>query len=334
MKHLAHGITLCLAALVLLFPACKAVDKASNQGETSQGKPYELIVVCPQPQWDGALGDTLRVVLAAPDPYLDRVEPRFDLLHVTEKGFTKFVYRHRNILKIVADPEVAEPQAGVQYDRTAAPQIEVTLQAPDYQAVTDYVSEHRAELLQLFESAERNRAVAYAATFRDNKISGVIHDIFGVEMDVPSGYLLAKQTDDFVWCRLEYPQASQGFMIYSYPYEGTQSLSPEALKEARKRFVKNVPGPSDGSYMTTSPVYEPEYRMFRSEGRLWAELRGFWDLENDFMGGPFVSWSTVDENTGRVVTLEGFIYSPNKSKRNYMRGVEHLFYSFRVPDKQ
>ncbi len=47
--------------------------------------------------------------------------------------------------------------------------------------------------------------------------------------------------------------------------------------------------------------------------RTWAELRGFWDVENDFMGGPFVSYSTLDEATGRVLTIDGYVYSPKLS---------------------
>lgn len=62
--------------------------------------------------------------------------------------------------------------------------------------------------------------------------------------------------------------------------------------------------------MTTSEAFEPDYRMFRLEGRLWCELRGFWDVHGDFMGGPFVSYTTVDTATGRVLTIDCYVYSP------------------------
>ena len=100
-------------------------------------------------------------------------------------------------------------------------------------------------------------------------------------MKIPKGYILAQQSDDFLWFRYEFPAASQGFMLYSYPYEGKQSLSEEALLAARNRFAARIPGPSDGSYMTTSKVFTPRYRFFRLEGRAWVEMRGFWDVEGD-----------------------------------------------------
>ena len=49
--------------------------------------------------------------------------------------------------------------------------------------------------------------------------------------------------------------------------------------------------------MITSDAFAPDYRLFRMEGRLWCELRGFWDVHGDFMGGPFVSYTTVDTAT-------------------------------------
>lgn len=156
-------------------------------------------------------------------------------------------------------------------------------------------------------------------------------------MKVPKGYVLAKQEEDFLWARYEYPTASQGFFVYSYPYEGPESLTPEALVAARNRFAARIPGPSDGSYMTTSDAFAPGYRMFRLEGRLWCELRGFWDVKGDFMGGPFVSYTTVDTENNRVFTLDCYVYAPDLNKprkRNYVRGVEHLLYTVTFPDQK
>ena len=331
MKHFRILAVFCLAAL--LVGGCKAFRSASdNSRYTSQGKPYELIVVCSQPEWEGKLGDTLRSILAAPIPYLDRTEPLFDLLHVTQRGFNKLVVNHRNILKVVVDKNIAAPSVAVQYDATAQPQIVMTLQGPDQSSLIAYLSDNRDNLVHVLEKAERDRAIDFAEEFSDAKIDQAIEKTFGIEMSVPKGYVLAKQEPDFMWLRYEYPSASQGFMLYSYPYEGARSLSAESLEAARLKFAARIPGPSDGSYMTTSRVYPPLYRMIRIEGRLWAELRGFWDVENDYMGGPFVSYSTVDEATNRVLTLDCYIYSPKLAKRNFMRGVEHLIYLIHFPE--
>ena len=49
------------------------------------------------------------------------------------------------------------------------------------------------------------------------------------------------------------------------------------------------------------------------------------------MGGPFVSYSTVDQATGRILTLDCYVYSPKLHKRNFVRGVEHLLYGIEFP---
>lgn len=326
-----------IAAAMLIVAAaggCKAVNTLTDTKKSSQGKPYELIVVCPQQEWTGAVGDSLRAVLAAPVPYLNQTEPLFDVLRVQERGLTGLVAEHRNILKIEVDPAIQKAAAGVEYDVTARPQIILTMQAPSDSALIRYLSENRAQIVQVLEKAERDRAIAANSEFYNPGIDAAVRKTFGVGMKVPKGYMLAKQEADFIWARYEYPTASQGFFVYSYPYEGPEALTPEALIAARNRFAARIPGPSDGSYMTTSDAFPPAFRMFRLEGRLWCELRGFWDVEGDFMGGPFVSYTTVDTATNRVFTLDGYVYSPKLHKRNFVRGVEHLLYTVSFPEEE
>lgn len=322
-----------LLAAALTLGGCKAFRTLSGSTlKTAQGRPYELIVVANQPLWTGAVGDSLRALLTRPIPYLPQTEPLFDVLRVTPDGFTNMVVDHRNILKVLVDPALEEAAAGVAYDVTAKPQIVLTLQAPSEEAMTAYLDANGEKLLQILEQAERDRAVAYAQQFGAPGVERAVRERFGVGMHVPTGYQLAADQKDFVWARYEYPTASQGFLVYSYPAD-EKALSYESLLAARKRFAARIPGPSDGSYMTTSSVFPPEMRMFRLEGRLWVELRGFWDVENDFMGGPFVSYSTIDTATGYVFTYDAYVYAPKlpPHKRNLMRGLEHLFYTISFP---
>ena len=326
-----------LFSLVMLFAvsmtACKAFHTLSDNRKAAQGRPYELVVVASQPVWVGELGDSLRALLAAPIPYLPQQEPEFDVLRTTPDGFKNIVAEHRNILKVLVDEKVPEAAVGVEYDVTAAPQIVLTLQGPSEKAVIDYLAEHGDKLIYAVKMAERDRAIANAKKFGMPGIEQAIKKHFGVEMNVPKGYILAAQSDDFVWARYEYPEASQGFVVYSYPYTSEQELTVKALVEARNRFVKRIPGPSEGSYMITSPVFEPDVRTFRLEGRLWVEMRGCWDVEGDFMGGPFVSYTTIDTTTGCVFTIDCYVYAPKlpPHKRNLMHGLEHLLYTIQFP---
>lgn len=333
MKHMRILATLLLT--VLTFSACDAFRTLdSSTLKSAQGRPYELIVVASQPIWEGELGDSLRAVLAAPIDYLPQREPEFDLLRVTPDGFTKLVVDHRNILKVLVDPTIQEAAVGVEYNVTSDPQIVLTFQGPTQQSLIDYLAANGSKLVQVIEQAERNRAIENATRYGAPVVEKAIQERFGVTMHVPKGYMLAANEPDFIWARFEYPNASQGFMIYSYPSQGTASLSEEALAAARMRYARRIPGPSEGSYMTNSPVFSPIARTFRLDGRLWVELRGFWDVEHDFMGGPFVSYSTIDTTTGYVFTFDCYVYAPKlpPHKRNLMHGLEHLFYTISFPD--
>ena len=240
MKKLSYLLTLLL--LVTLMTGCKAFHTLMDSKlKTAQGAPYELIVVCNQQLWESELGDTLRSVLLAPIPYLNEREPLFNVMQFPESGFKGTVVDYRNILKVLVDPSLAAASAGVQYDVTASPQVVVTLQGPTREALTQYVAEHRAELVQTFEGAERDRSIAFANKFNQTESGKLVREKFGVEMKIPKGYILAQQSDDFLWFRYEFPAASQGFMLYSYPYEGKQSLSEEALLAAAFRGRATAP---------------------------------------------------------------------------------------------
>lgn len=324
-----------LPLIATLLSGCDAFHKLSDaKRNSSQGGPYEVVAICNQPIWEGPVGDSLRTFLRAQDPYLNAAEPLFSLFNVTPHNVTKIVNDHRNQIEVKVDPALTESSAGAAYDVTASPQIIITLQGPSQASIAAYLGENRESLLQLLEKTERDRSVAYAKNYGEKYIEEQIEKQFGFRMHVPKGYVLAKQTDDFMWVRYEYPAASKGFLLYSRPYEGKMSLSEGEVLAARLKFAAEVPGPSDGSYMTTSPVFPPAYRLVKIDGRVWAELRGFWDVENDFMGGPFVSYSTVDEASKRVITIDGYIYSPKLNKRNFMREVEHLVYMIDLPAEE
>ena len=331
MRALKMALFTALAAVMLT--GCKAFHTLGTNQKTAQGRPYELIVVINQPLWMGEVGDSLRALLAAPIPYLPQVEPEFDVQRVTPDGFKSVVVDHRNILKVLVEPTLKEAAVAVQYDLTATPQIVLLLQGPTEESLVEYLNAHGQKLLDVLLAAERDRAVAFAKTFGVSGIEQAAKERFGVTMAVPKGYTLAANEADFLWARYEYPEASQGFMLYSYPYTGGKDFTVEALVKARNRFAKRIPGPSDGSYMITAEMFEPTITTFRLNGRLWVEMRGFWDVENDFMGGPFVSYSTLDTATGCIFTYDCYVYAPKlpPHKRNLMRGLEHLLYTIELP---
>jgi hypothetical protein len=84
---------------------------------------------------------------------------------------------------------------------------------------------------------------------------------------------------------------------------------------------ENVQGEKEGQYMVTERHAISEKHKNGKDGYLY-EVRGLWEMENDMMGGPFISYSQVDTEKNLVVVVEGFVYAPKKDKRELIREME------------
>ena len=73
-------------------------------------------------------------------------------------------------------------------------------------------------------------------------------------------------------------------------------------------------------------------RNITCNGHFVQEVRGLWRMENDMMGGPFVSYTQVDTLTNRVIVTEGFVYAPEKKKRQYIRELEAALQTLDMTD--
>lgn len=332
-KYLIRTAVVVLAgSWFVAFSACEGKKEAKRE---AQGRPYEVIVVTSQGRWNGKLGDTLRAVLTEPVNMINRTEPLYDLYAIAPSGFGGVTERHRNLIMIDIGPEYGQPSIGVQYDVLAAPQTMLNITAPTDSALIAYISEHRTELQKIFQITERDRFLKYLSQYSEKNINQEIEKKFGFTMRVPIGFTIRNNDiDHFMWISHEYPKASLGIVIYSYPYTDKSDFEMESLIRRRNEFVRLIPGPSEGSFMSTSDAIFPELSHMRIYGRYWSELMGFWNVAHDFMGGPFRSYSTLDTENKRVVCLDMYVYSPQVSQRNFIRQLETLIYTVRFPGDQ
>ena len=91
---------------------------------------------------------------------------------------------------------------------------------------------------------------------------------------------------------------------------------------------ENVPGMFENTYMTTAEYIAPTMEFIKYRGRDFAQTRGYWEVYNDYMGGPFVSHSFYSPDGSEIIVAEAFVYAPRYDKRQYLRQVESLLYSF------
>ena len=166
--------------------------------------------------------------------------------------------------------------------------------------------------------------------YEDMALRQLVADKFGGSPYFPDGYLLRKNTDNFVWISYETTYINLGVFVYRIPYKDETSLKLENLMAATAEVMKdNVPGMVDNSYMTISSEITPGLQVMKYKNRNFVEMRGLWEVKNDFMGGPFVIHAFYDKNNpSEIIVVEGFVYAPRYDKRDYIRQVESILYSF------
>jgi hypothetical protein len=108
-----------------------------------------------------------------------------------------------------------------------------------------------------------------------------------------------------------------------------QALS--ALGALDKMFSTITSKGAEGSYMRISSEPQSMYITPDVEinGRQWTEMRGWWEVANDFMGGPFVSYVTVDAAASEALVIAFGLYAPEDPQRNLLRELEHLIYTLK-----
>ena len=320
------------SAIVVLAAICSCNQKKTRQAllPNISGKAGEVIVVIDKANWEGAVGNALRDSLACETPYLPQREPLFNLVNVPQNGFTNMFQIHRNIIMVNVSPKVTEPGIVYRKDVWARPQTVININAADAEAAVALIQENSANLVATLEQAERDRIIANSKKYEERKLAPVVTKMIGGSPHFPSGYQLKKQTSDFIWIGYEIQYVTQGILIYKYPVvEGENMMDPENLLEMTNEMLKNnVPGMFDNTYMTVSSFARPDVEYKRYKGLDFAEMRGFWEVHNDYMGGPFVSHSFYSKDGKDVIVLLAFVYAPKYDKRQYLRQVESVIYSF------
>ena len=329
MKRILSSILFCFAALAALV----SCGNSKNVLPGVSGKAGEVIVVIEKAHWDGELGDALREYLACDCDFLPQPEPLYNLAYVTPAGFTNMFQSHRNIIMVHIDQDVKEDGITFYNNKWARPQCIIMINAKGLDEAVAVVRRDYEKIRARLDQAERDRVVASARLYEAKEIRENVAERFGGSIVFPSGYVIKKINDSFAWIGNDNTYVYKDILVYRYPANGKDDLQPETIIAQRNRILKeNVPGMFDGTYMTTSQVAEPKVSYINYKGHDFAETRGFWEVENDFMGGPFVSHSFYSLDGSEILVFEAFVYAPKYDKRQYMRQTESLLYSFQWAD--
>ena len=290
----------------------------------------EVLVVMDQFNWNNSAGELLQDILKEEYPGLPQSEPFFDVIQVTAASFDGVYQFHRSIVLTTISSEL-EPRIRYRENVYAKPQIMIQLEAPTSAALKDLISENEDQIKGFLVQYDRNRLMDVYKESKDPAIQKEIAAHHQIRLAIPRGYNLDFSKDDYTSVSIEAPDLSQVIQIYEYPASGPEDLTVAKIIEERNSFTeKYTRGPREGSYMTISKMFRPIAYDLRNNGKDVIELRGLWELENGYMGGPFVSHSVYDATRNRIITVDGYIYHPNQKKRVLMRQLEAIIYSMEI----
>lgn len=300
----------------------------------SSGKTAEMLVATnSEARWEGPVGDAIRNYFGQDYEVLPQVEPLFEFAHLPISSLTdnKMFKAHHNILIVEIDENATENTIEARKDFWSKPQRIINIKSPSDEEFVAFFEEKKESVMSIFMDSEYERLQKTFYAFRDRDIMADIKDHFGFSLEVPSGFYVASKKAEFMWIRKETQHNSQGLIIYTYDYTDTLAFDESRIISFKNTITHEfIPGPSEGSYMVVASEYSPILsKPIDFNGMFAIETRGLWRLENDFMGGPFVNYTFVNERNNKVVTIDGYVYAPNKPKRDLLIQLEAIAHSIK-----
>jgi hypothetical protein len=312
-----------LFVLVLCCISCKNNNLADANAST--GDINEVSIVISDVLWNGEVGDSLRKKLAAPVDGLPQEEPQFTLNQFHDKSFEGTLKKGRNII-IIDKGEKKDYK--FKENRFCTSQNVFTITGMSVDELLEMLEMHSEEVISTIkktEIAEYQARNAKAGLLDSRKFASR----YDISIKVPSSYSYAVQNTDFFWLKKDIPSGSSNILIYKVPY---------STIEKNKDIVNNiihmrdsvgsvyVHGQDPGTFMVTEEAYAPYLFMTSLNDKRAFETRGNWEMEDDFMSGPFLNYAIRDDQQHGYLIIEGFV-NTSSPKRDLIVELESIIKS-------
>ena len=307
---------------IILFFLITALSCSDNQQKllpSSSGNINNISVVTNDELWEGAVGEVIRENFGRPIYGLPQIEPIFSLSHIPSKVFSGFATKSRTILKI----DVSENEGVFNFKNTyASPQriIQITANSPD--KIIEIINENLNSIYSTMyfnEIQEKQRRIS-----KNLNKTQTIKNNTGVSLRFPSAYRVAKADTNFVWIRRDIETGSVNLFI-----QRQRNQTELSIIEKRDSISKiYIPGPVENTYMSTDLIYTPNTQQINVGGKQVFETRGLWEIEGQFMAGPFLNFQ-IKLGDDDFIMLDGFVYSPGSTKREYIFELEAIMRSLK-----
>ena len=327
--------------LIFVF-SISACDFTSRKKPRSTGRTNEILVITnTKAMWEGAVGDSIRSFFGQYQVGLPQAEPMFELYNIPESAINKTFKAMHAIFILDINKDFQQPLLEAKKDLWSKPQLVIKITAPDINTFYKVFRERRESYLQAYIDLEIRRTNNFFKMAEDHTLGAGLMEKLGFSLDIPGGFAIALETEDFIWLRQTMHKVKQdaemGILIHKRPYTDTTAFAADNILDLRDTLTFNyVAGPSEGSYMMTSRDVIPPVSIRKSDyvTDFAVETRGLWMVVNDFMGGPFINYTFTDPENQYLIMLDGYVYNPNGLKRNFVRQLEAIFHTLQFSESK
>ena len=173
---------------------------------------------------------------------------------------------------------------------------------------------------------------------RQPKIEAYLMDNHNFAVHAQHDYVVAMDTSNFIWLRRILSDTWRSFFVYYEDNADPSKLSPEWIYNARDALTQRyVRGNLDG-WVEIDRRLPLESEEINFKDRYAYETRGLWHMVGEEngekiqmgMGGAFVTYAFYDQPSARLYLIDGMVFAPNFPKREFLRQLEVIAYTFRT----
>jgi len=313
---------------LLILSSCTGGQSGKRRARIvdSKGLPSELLLVVDKSIWESDVADSINALVKGPVPGLPQAESYFRVTQILSQYYKQIYTTMHSQLFFHLEKGLKQPVMGVSYDVVARPQIQVTVKAGSLDQLKSFLSTRGEHIRNVIEDAQLDMRQTALKKKYSLKVTQDLEKVLGMSIRAPEQFRATKKGKDFLWAGTNLNEKDQNLVVYTYPWEGDDVLTPWYFAQKRDSVMReNIPGSEPDQWMQTTreeelPILTSVMRELN--GRTVQEVHGLWEMRNGALGGPFVSLSTIDTTARRVITAEGFVYSPSTNKRELVRELE------------
>lgn len=350
-----------LILILLLGTSCNDEISGNIKAKNAAlGTMNQIVVISDQDMWEGAIGDSIEYYFSSSYPILPAPEPFFDLRHFnttelqneklrrelrtylvvadlsdTDSETTQMIRRDLGETKYLEALEEGGSTNSVGIDKWARNQLVIYLYGNGEEALADAIKRSFSAIAKRIHQHDNKQLEQLVYARAENfGLTKKIEETYGFRMKVPGEYVVAleKPEENMIWLRKDDSESVLNIVIRKLKYEDKGQISKTAIKQLRDAFGKAyVSTDVAGSYMQTNDRDLPMYEYTIDINGMYAlETRGIWEINNDFLGGPFAGYLILAPNQKDLYFIDTFVYAPGKSKRDLMQQLEFMVKSITV----